>query len=197
MLASAQALAWVFDSSEACTRAGPRELAALERDAVASVDALAAAVRAGPIAEVLRAAAELELPLVEALPPISAQDLTAIALGLEAILEAAPSLPRFTVSVARPLGLRGRAFGSSIVIGVPGIDCPDAEHVAWQAAHEATVLEVAADSRLSFLDLERSALARLRSRARAAGLAEAHGRWLARLDLRAFGTIADVDDTSE
>jgi len=197
VLASAQGLAWVFDSSGACTRAGARELAALERDDVASVDALALTVRAGPIAEVLRAAAELELPLLEALPPIPAEELAVIALALEATLEAAPSLPRFTVSVARPLGLRGRAFGSSIVIGLPGIDCPDAEHAAWQAAHEATVMEVAADSRLSFLDLERRALALLRSRARAAGLAEAHGRWLSRLDLRALGPIADVDDASE
>ena len=42
--------------------------------------------------------------------------------------------------------------------------------------------------------LERRALGLLRSRARRAGLVEAHARWLAHLDLRAIGAIPDVDD---
>ncbi|MBX3224745.1 MAG: hypothetical protein KF795_29785 [Labilithrix sp.] len=160
-----------------------------------SADALALAASAGAVAEVLRTAAELELPAFATLGALPAPALDEVAEAIAAIAPAAPSLPRFEVWVARPLGLRGRTHARSIVVGLPGLGCPDAEHAAWQAAHEATVAEAAAEGRGSFLDLERRALARLRSRARGAGLAEAHGRWLARLDLRELGAIADGDDS--
>ncbi len=196
VLASVQALAWVFDSADAARSVADRELAALESDDVASLGALSIARSAGPIAEVLRAATELELPLLERLEPVSDEQLAGLAEAMAAVVPAAPSLPRFETVAARPLGLRGRTFGVSIAIGVPGIGCPDAEHAAWQAAHEATVNELAALRDAGFLELERRAIALLRSRARAAGLAEAHARWLARLDLSALGPIADVDDAA-
>ncbi|MBX3202275.1 MAG: hypothetical protein KF850_20660 [Labilithrix sp.] len=162
-----------------------------------SADALALAASAGAIAEVLRAATELELPAFATLGALPAAALGEVAAALAMIAPAAPSLPRFEVWLARPLGLRGRTHARSIVVGLPGLGCPDAEHAAWQAAHEATVAETAAAGAATFLDLERRALGRLRSRARDAGLAEAHGRWLARLDLRALGEIVDGHDSPE
>lgn len=197
LLARAQALAWVFESAEDSARASARELAALTAEEVASPDALAIAASAGAVAEVLRAAAELELGGLSRLEPASADALAEVAAASAAIARAAPSLGRFEVWVARPLGLRGRTHAGSIVVGLPGLGCPDAEHAAWQAAHEATVAETAAEGASTFVEFERRAIGRLRSRARAAGLAEAHGRWLARLDLRALGAIADVDDAPE
>lgn len=195
LLARAQALAWVFASAEAVGRIADRELSVLRSEDVLDCDALAIAQSAGALSEVLRAAAELELPHLAKLdaPPINR---SALERALETVACAAPSLGEQNVSLARPLGLRGRALGRSIVVGVPRIACPDEEHVAWQAAHEATVGEVARVTR-SFEDTERRALGLLRSRARAAGLADAHGRWLARLDLSALGPIADVDDPAE
>ncbi len=197
VLASVQALAWVFDTADGARRVADRDLAMLGSEDVASLDALTIARAAGPIAEVLRAAAELELPLLEQLEPPSDEQLATIATALDVVAAAAPSLARHAVSAARPLGLRGRAFGRSIVIGVPGIGCPTPEHAAWQAAHEATVSELAGLRDAPFLELERKAIVLLRSRARAAGLGEAHAEWLARLDVSALGSIADVDDPAE
>ena len=200
VLASVQALAWVFDSAEAATRVADRELSALEADDVArrsGFDALTIARTAGPVAEVLRAATELELPLLERLGPMADAQLAGIAEAIGGVVAAAPSLPRFQISAARPLGLRGRTLGPSIVVGVPGIGCPDVQHAAWQAAHEATVSELAALRDAGFVELERTAIALLRSRARAAGLGEAHARWLARLDLSALGPIPDVGHPAE
>jgi len=196
-LASVQALAWVFESAEAARTVADRELTALEADAVASIHALAVARSAGPVAEVLRAAAELELPLLDRIAGVSAAQLAGIGAELDAVIPAAPALPRFEVAAARPLGLRGRTLGASIVVGVPGLGCPDAEHAAWQAAHEATVAELATLGGDGFLRLERRAIGLLRSRARAAGLDAAHARWLARLDLSALGPIPDVDHTAD
>lgn len=198
VLARAQALAWVFDDAVTQERVADRELASLGPGEVASSDALAIATSSGPVAEVLRAAAELELPELSGLThePAHEETLEAIAHALEGVKPAAPSLDTFEIAVARPLGLRGRTLGSSILVGCPGIGCPEPEHVAWQAAHEATVSELSR-KRLPFLELEKQAIARLRSRARAAGLDGAHARWLSRLDLRALGSIPDVEDAAD
>lgn len=197
VLASLQALAWVFESADDARTVADRDLTTLDSDDVASFDALTIACSTGPLAEVLRAATELELPLLEGLDPISGDQLDGIGRALDEVAIAAPSLARFRVLAATPLGLRGRTLGPSIVVGVPGIGCPDADHAAWQAAHEATVSRLAELGNQPFVDLERSAIATLRSRARAAGLGDAHARWLARLDLSALGPIRDVDDTPE
>jgi hypothetical protein len=187
-LARAQALAWAFPSADAARAVAARDLDALEKN-----DALSLALSAGPGAEVLRAAAELELDAIEALgaPP---DDRAAIARALAAVAAAAPYLARCDVRLARPLPVRGRAFGRAIVVGFPRIAGAEADFVAWQAAHEATVLEIGPGA---FEDVERRAIATLRSRARRAGLGDAHARWLAGIDLSALGPIPDVDDVAD
>jgi hypothetical protein len=176
VLARAQALAWVFDRPEAFAE---RELVTLSNHEVADAGALAIVRSAGPVAEILRAAAELEIEYVARLPGVTFDD--ALAHELERVALAAPSLPAFTVSIARSLQWRGRVHGSSIIVGMPWAEGPDPEHVAWQAAHEATVSECAGGS---YELVESSAIALLRERAVAAGLEEAHRRWIERLDLR-------------
>jgi hypothetical protein len=166
-------LAWLFGDASLARAAAERDLADL-------------GVPGGAEIEVLRAAAELELDAIEALGPV-AIDAT-LAAALAEVSPAAPALARCAVTLVRPLPRRGRALGTSILVGVPGVAGAKAWHVAWQAAHEATVLEVAA---ATWLETERRALALLRARARAAGLAEGHARWLATLDLRAIGDVAD------
>ena len=204
VLARAQTLAWVFASPAEAGRVVDRVLSELVDGDVTSFDALATASSAGPIVEILRAAAELEAPLLAALDDGTWGDaLPSVDRALRDVRAAAPSLGSFQVSLARPLGLRGRVHGASIVVGCPGIGCPDAEHAAWQAAHEATVSTLAACdahelcARRTFLELERDALGTLRSRAEAAGLGDAHARWLARLDLSEIGSIADIDDATD
>jgi len=152
----------------------------------------------GPAAELLRAAAELELPLVESLPPIST--VPALATALSSILAASPSLASCAVALTRPLPRRGRLHGTNISVGAPGVAGATTDLVAWQAAHEATVLEVQRATHaaaLPYADLERRAIALLRVRARRAALGDAHARWLATLDLSALGPIPDVVDGSE
>ena len=128
--------------------------------------------------EILRAAAELELPLLARLPPVDV-DLAALALALDEVARAAPLLPSCPVGVARALGRRGRVMGREIWVG----DAPIA-HSAWQAAHEATVAEVVERARgagesADHDRVEWAAVALLADRARAAGLAEGHRAWFA------------------
>ena len=104
----------------------------------------------------------------------------------------APELSRFAVKHVRALGVRGRAYRSTILVGTPGIAGADAEHVAWQAAHESIVASVPPPR--SFADVERTAIATLRSRARSAGLGDDHARWLGHFDLSGLGPIPDVPD---
>lgn len=186
-LARIQALAWVFTDAASVASAHTRDLAELADTDVADASALAAARAAGDAAEILRAAAELELPLLAGLPSVDLDD------GVEdAVLRIAPAAPALvgcSLARVRPLGMRGRVFGASILAGVPGMACPDADHAAWQMAHEATVREVQLGMPCgSFVEVERRAIARLRARAAAAGLAEGHAHWLARLDFSQLGS---------
>ncbi|MDB4934204.1 MAG: hypothetical protein JWP87_1176 [Labilithrix sp.] len=201
-LAAAHALAWVFDTEEQVAAARTRELADLGEADVADAAALATARSVGPAAEVLRAAAELELPLLAGMRA-SCIDAVALDIELAEVSAAAPELARVSVGLARPLPRRGRAWRGSILVGTPGVAGADVAHVAWQAAHEATVLEVErsaawlARQASSYEAVERTALGLLRSRARRVGLGDTHGRWLATLDLGALGSIPDVDDGTE
>lgn len=154
-------------------------------------DALRAGIACGAAAEILRAATELELDRVAALPE-STFDANTFGRALARIAQLAPELARFEVKTVRALGVRGRAYRKVILVGAPGIAGADAEHVAWQAAHEAIVASVAPPR--SFVEVERHAIATLRSRARAAGLGDDHARWLGRFDLSALGPIPDVAD---
>lgn len=193
--ATVQALAWVFRSAESVQNAADREL----REATVDDEtARAVAVGAGPIAEVLRAAAELEMPALAATPQ-SDFDVTRIAGELETVSAAAPILAECTISLVPALGLRGRVLDRHLFVGMPGMAGAEVEHIQWQAAHEATVQEVSmsdAGKSLPFLELERRAIGLLRSRARRAGLGVEHGRWLAHLDLSELGPIPDVEDAT-
>jgi len=207
-LIAAHALAWTFAHEAQVRAASSRDLVQLGEQDVADVNALAMACAAGPAVEVLRAAAELELPLLASLGsarpvPERGNERHGLADALNDVANAAPELTRAHVALARPLPRRGRAWCGAILVGMPGIAGAEVSHVAWQAAHEATVLEVErsaswlARQSLSFECVERTALGLLRSRARRVGLADEHGRWFASLDLRALGAIPDVDDRAD
>jgi hypothetical protein len=197
-LARAQALASLWTDAAAVRAATRCDLAELADADVADSAALRTLRTLGPAAEVLRAAAELELPLFTELEPV-AIDLEAWALSLASVTRAAPQITRCRVALVRPLPRRGRVYDALIMVGAPGVAGAELAHVTWQAGHEATVREVArgrAPAR-SFEDVERRALGLLRSRARRVGLEDAHDRWFATLDLASLGPIPDVDDGAQ
>ncbi|MCS6900577.1 MAG: hypothetical protein RMJ98_18710, partial [Myxococcales bacterium] len=81
----------------------------------------------------------------------------------------------------RPLGVRGRVAGEEIWVGSPGWGLATTERCAWQAAHEATVLEVVEqcpEAARHHEVREVRAIQLLQSRAQQAGLGEPHARWL-------------------
>jgi hypothetical protein len=190
-LARLQLLAFLFDTKERALAATERDLADLRVDDVVDADALRVANECGAPAEILRAATELELDLVASLPSES-RDHDGVAQAFARIAPLSPELSRFAVEHVRALGVRGRAYRKTILVGTPGVAGADADHIAWQAAHEAIVASVAPPR--SFVDVERTAIATLRSRARAAGLGDDHARWLGHFDLSGLGPIPDVPD---
>jgi hypothetical protein len=176
-LARAQGLAWLFRSTERAAACAGRDLAELSSGDVDAPDLLPH-LAGDPATEILRAAAELELPLLSRLPPI-AVDLAALAFALDEVAPAAPLLAGCSVGVARALGVRGRVRGRDVWVGPAPI-----QHTAWQAAHEATVAEVVEaspwdDGAGDHDRVERAAVALLAGRARDAGLGAAHRAWLA------------------
>lgn len=190
-LARLQLLAFLFDTAERARAASERDLADLAPSDVVDLGALHSANACGAAAEILRAATELELDLVASLPAAPVEP-EAIASAFARIADLAPELARFEVLSVRALGVRGRAYRKTILVGTPGIAGADADHVAWQAAHEAIVASIAPPR--SFVEVERTAIATLRSRARAAGLRDDHARWLGHFDLSGLGPIPDVPD---
>ncbi|MBS2015700.1 MAG: hypothetical protein JST00_22620 [Deltaproteobacteria bacterium] len=184
-LSAAHGVAWIWAEPSRARAAAGRDLAALGPGDVDDTTALALARSAGPCAEILRAAAELEVTLVAKLAPVAEAALDELRIAIEAIVVAAPPGEALAVTVARPLVRRGRAFGRTIVTGAPGIAGATAEHLAWQVLHEASVRAAhrALGREASFEGIERRALDDLSARARAAGLGVAHARWLATLDL--------------
>lgn len=184
-LAEVQLLAWLFDSAERTARLADRSLRELGPEDVDAPEVLAALTRSAslPLVEVLRAAAELEAETYAALPPPRGDE-AAFGEARARVEAAAPWLGRCTVAHIRPLRLRGRVIGRRIWVGAPcELDGPSAEHVAWQAAHEATVTEMSERARAIglpavYLPIEQCALHALQARAREVGLAEPHARWL-------------------
>jgi hypothetical protein len=142
--------------------------------------AILGVLKSRPAAEILRAAAELEADAFVDLPTVSA-----VRFDLGNTARAAPWLDRFSITHLRPLRIRGRVRGHHIFVGVPSPDLEvTSEHVAWQAAHEATVAEVHRRARAARLDvahdpLEHAALVLLHERAHAIGEGAAHARWIA------------------
>ncbi len=197
--AAAQAIAFAWETNDDLARVRDRALSEIGDDEARSTVALRTAKSAGAAAEVLRAAAELELTVVARLREPTDDDRAAVTDALAEAARACPELSAHVVGLVPALARRGRVLGEEILVGAPGVADVNASRVAWQAAHEATVWRVARElGRASpHADVERAAIVRLRSRARSAGLAAAHGRWLAGLDLRALGAIPDEDDVTE
>lgn len=177
-------LAWLFDSPGRARACVERDLAVLEASDVDHPRSLPAVRRAGAVAEILRAAAEIEAPLCAKLPPL-ALDERALDQALAEATVMAPLLASSTVGVVRALGIRGRVVASDEGDTAPRIwvGAASTEHMAFQAAHEATVWEVGCDAAKAGIpwvheDVEREAIRRLRARAEAQGKGEAHQRWL-------------------
>lgn len=178
-LARAQLLAWMFRDVQNAARAFDRSLAELRPDDVARPELLRA-LAGDPAAELLFCAVALEAGAHASLPAIAAD--AAFGSARAEVARAAPRLAEMPVETVRSLRLRGRVYDATIFVGVPSPIAPGApvEHVAWQAGHEATVAELAA-ARLPFDQHEHAAVVLLATRARRAGLAEGHARWLAQL----------------
>jgi hypothetical protein len=203
-LARAQLLAWLWREESHVREAAVCELRELRDVDVADPAALVRVQGLGAPVEVLRAAAELELPRLKALDAAPVErGARALTDALAEIARAAPWLLRMELATVRALPRRGRVHHASIFVGAPGVAGAELHHVAWQAAHEATVSEVERSPRglagppPTFEAVERAALGLLRSRARRAGLADTHARWLSTLDLGALGPIPDVEDGAE
>jgi hypothetical protein len=194
-LARLQWVARLFDDTASARAVAQRDLSGLRDGDVADAVALRALSDVSNAAEVLRAAAELEAPHHAKLPVIEVEP--ALAAALERASPAAPRLAGFRVECLRALRVRGRLFDSRIWVGVPSAELSlTAEHVAVQAAHEATVAEVAGTARSHAVELgERSiehiALVLFAERAARGPLAEAHSRWWAQLSTASPSAIGD------
>jgi hypothetical protein len=184
-LGRAQLLAWLYDDADRACALADRDLTELDDRDVLRPELLPTLRELGAPVEVLRIAAALEWPGLAARPPPPVPHALITALG--AVADLAPALARVEVVPLRSLRLRGRVLGDCIFVGLPGSELSlDADHVAWQAAHEATVLEVSVAEAsqahpLAERAVERVALALLAERARHAGLATGHETWLAHL----------------
>jgi hypothetical protein len=175
-----QRLAWLFEDVAQVRAVEGRTLAELAPEEVAD-PRLLPMLTAKPIVavvEILRAAAELEIEIVQALPPVEPEPVTFD-------LEVAPALALAQVEHVRALRMRGRVVDDRIWVGEPcRRDGPSAAHVAWQAAHEATVAEISRLARAHGLAhdhdaLEHAALVAMATRAVRAGRGEAHAEWCA------------------
>jgi hypothetical protein len=179
-LANAQALARLFVDLDRLLEVGARPLAELSPSDVDDAASLAHLQALGAAGELLFCAVALELVHFLQLPAPPAAPLEL----LEPLLELAPLAPRLSnakVGCVRSLHLRGRVWGDEIWVGHPGAEvAPSLEHAAWQAAHEATVVEVATRKpELSEREKEHVALTTLAGAAQAHGKKAEHNRWLA------------------
>lgn len=175
-LAAVQALAWLWTDSDAALACADKELGDLCAIEVADERVLRA-LRARPqAAEVLRCAALLEAAACHHLP-LPRVDAPGLADTLGELLAYAPGLRDAVVTPMRCLTVHGRVRGASIYVGVPG-EGVTLEHVAVQAAHEATVGEVLAQpTSLSERQVEQVALVLLHARICRSRWAAAHRSW--------------------
>jgi len=186
--AQLQHVAWLFEGLTEAHAAALIDLTDLAAESVrmASLRALGPVLSA---AELLRASALLEAPIHTALPAPT-WDRAALAAELARACAIAPRLATAPVHVVPALTVHGRVYDRAIWIGAPAEPFNvSVEHVALQAAHEATVLEVseAAASRRTPLPEragEAVAVVVFAERAAAQGRAGDHGVWGARFGLR-------------
>lgn len=178
-LASVQPLAKLFRTVERLENVGSRSLAELQAADVDAPWALSHLQGIGTAGELALCALLLELPAFRQLPPTPVAS-ALLEERLSALVHVAPGLARSRVGCVRSLHLHGRVWGDEIWVGHPGAEvAPSVEHAAWQAAHEATVVEVArARPELSERAVEAAAVERLTQRAAAVGESEGHGAWL-------------------
>lgn len=178
-LAELQLLAWLFEDPARAAVAATRGLATLGPEDVDAPELLDWAKRAGPAAELLLIAVGLERPLLSLLPRPEL-DWEPIEAGFSEMQRVAPGLAECSIALVRSLRLRGRVRGDAIWVGAPdpahGLAL---EHVLWQAAHEASVREVARHSRAEERRIEAMAVVLLAERARREGREGEHAVWLA------------------
>lgn len=178
-LASVQPLAKLFHSVERLEAVGSRSLAELSAADVDAPWALAHLRGLGAGAELAFCALLLELPSFLELPTTPPAP-GSLERRLKTLVGAAPGLARARVGCVRSLHLHGRVWGDEIWVGHPGAEvAPSNEHAAWQAAHEATVVEVARERpELGERAIEAEAVERLTRRAAAVGESAGHLDWL-------------------
>jgi hypothetical protein len=182
-LSRAQLVTELFGSTAEAVASAQTDLADLSQPHQTAVLATLAPISRG--VELLRCAALLEAPIVETLPS-DGVDLNELRSALERVHPASPTLPGYTIVPIRPLRLRGRLVGDQIWTGAPSDRLElTAAHVAWQAAHEASVGEVSravrsapSPSPLSERDIEHVAVVLMAERARDHGLQALHLQWL-------------------
>jgi hypothetical protein len=184
-----QHVAWLFADHAQAQAAALIDLAALPQVPHARRAPLHALAPVLPAAELLRATALLEAEVHAALPaPVWERAALEAELGRARVL--APRLASAPLLVAPALTHHGRVYGGAIWIGAPApVLAVSAGHVALQAAHEATVLEVgeaAAEdgTQLHERRCEAIAVVLLAVRAAAQGRSAEHAAWGRRWRLR-------------
>jgi hypothetical protein len=182
-LAAVQGLAFLWRDSAEALACSELELAALTaHDVLCPVLLAQLNVRAYAL-ESLRSAALLEAEVYATLPPPRV-DTRALDEALVALSRCAPTLASARVTALRPLTRHGRVLGSTIFVGVPGAGV-SLQHVAMQAAHEATVAEVLSHaSALPERQVEAVALVLLAERCAGSVHAESHRAWCGQWQVR-------------
>ncbi len=181
LLARVQVTARLFDTIEAASRHATVDLSELSHRGIARAELVRLLEPVLDAAELLRAASELEREAFLELPPASF-DAAALAAALDEKSGVAPVLAQSKAAAVRSLRLRGRAFSGEVWFGAPSLELGvSIDHVAWQACHEATVLELraAADEGIAERAIEHAAIVLLAERTQSAGKGPEHRRWLA------------------
>jgi hypothetical protein len=178
-LAELQVLARLFGSLQRLRSVRSRALAELRPGDVDDPAMLARLCALGAPGELAFCALTLELGCFEQLPSPPPAPLELLH-ALRELVPLAPGLAEARVGCVRSLHLRGRVWGSEIWVGHPAAEvAPTIEHAAWQAAHEATVVAVAArEKTLHEREVEEVAVSELTRTALAAGKGREHARWL-------------------
>lgn len=177
-LISIQPLAKLFRATEKLARVGERSLAELGDQDVDDARALGHLQALGAGAELAFCALLLELPSFLRLAPLPAVP-APFRERLASLVAVAPGLSQARIGCIRSLYQRGRAWGDEIWVGHPAAEvAPSLEHAAWQAAHEATVVQVSREQpALGERAVEAAAVERLTRRAEAAGERAGHAAW--------------------
>jgi hypothetical protein len=184
-LIAIQPLLRLHPSLAAGLRGSQRSLLELDDDPGTNRAVRDALVEKAPLcAELLRCAALLEAETFVRWP---LPDLTDVARRIRDALPAfwgvSPQLRCLPIRTFLALGMRGRAWPDEIWVGIPVESGePSLEHVLWQAAHEATVLEVAQRTPLGERHIERLAVALMSQRATRSNMRPSYEQWLRNFD---------------